>query len=232
MLKDIEMQNVATQIPDWPAQYPTVYPKSEACVIVPDNGHLTAQTKRWGYEVSWSKDVVFNTRAESALKPGRNMWAEPLASRRCIVPVREFFEPHKSETVIGKSGKKIKQQYCFYVHDPKSLVVFMPAITSEMYRQLKGVIPYEFTGEAAHRMAYMFLAAIYTDDHFSIMTTAPNSTVEPIHDRMPVVLDQSELDIWLYGDYASLFDRSKTLLRAAKTLLPIMRGDTPLLLSI
>jgi putative SOS response-associated peptidase YedK len=33
---------------------------------------------------------------------------------------------------------------------------------------------------------------------FTIITTEPNGTVEPIHDRMPVVLPEETVDEWLY----------------------------------
>ena len=67
----------------------------------------------WGYEVSWQKGRVFNTRIEHAGDP-RSMWAESLERRRCIVPARAFFEPHQHETIISpRTGKAIKRQYVF-----------------------------------------------------------------------------------------------------------------------
>jgi putative SOS response-associated peptidase YedK len=35
---------------------------------------------------------------------------------------------------------------------------------------------------------------------FSIITTPANKLVEPIHDRMPAIIDDNELDAWLTGD--------------------------------
>jgi putative SOS response-associated peptidase YedK len=32
---------------------------------------------------------------------------------------------------------------------------------------------------------------------FSIMTTTPNKEMEPIHDRMPVIIDHADYDMWL-----------------------------------
>lgn len=52
-----------------------------------------------------------------------------------------------------------------------------------------------------------FLAGIYEDDHFSIMTCEPNRWVNDVHDRMPLVLRPSELEAWLGPRYADLFDR-------------------------
>lgn len=37
-------------------------------------------------------------------------------------------------------------------------------------------------------------------DTFSIMTTKPNKEMEPIHDRMPVIIDHDDYDMWLHAD--------------------------------
>jgi putative SOS response-associated peptidase YedK len=37
-------------------------------------------------------------------------------------------------------------------------------------------------------------------DTVTILTTAPNAIVAPIHDRMPVVLDDADLERWLYTE--------------------------------
>jgi putative SOS response-associated peptidase YedK len=40
----------------------------------------------------------------------------------------------------------------------------------------------------------------------TILTTDPNDVVEPIHDRMPVMLEEAEEDTWLSGDVADAMD--------------------------
>lgn len=54
----------------------------------------------------------------------------------------------------------------------------------------------------------LFMAGIYQNDRFSLMTTAPNAAVEPVHNRMPVVLLEHELGIWFSPDFQILFDRT------------------------
>jgi putative SOS response-associated peptidase YedK len=44
----------------------------------------------------------------------------------------------------------------------------------------------------------------------SILTTVPNAVVSPIHDRMPVILDPADWDLWL-SERASLADLRKLL---------------------
>jgi putative SOS response-associated peptidase YedK len=40
----------------------------------------------------------------------------------------------------------------------------------------------------------------------TILTTNPNDVVEPIHDRMPVMLEEDEEDTWISGDVADAMD--------------------------
>jgi len=68
-----------------------------------------------------------------------------------------------------------------------------------------------------------FLAGIYENGHCSVMTTEPNATMLPIHDRMPVVLRQGEVEKWLSGNYEALFDRSDVNLYATRVESPQQR---------
>lgn len=63
---------------------------------------------------------------------------------------------------------------------------------------------YRFDGP--HKL--LFMAGIYQNDRFSIMTTAPCASVEPIHNRMPVVLLEHELPLWFSPDFQVLLDRT------------------------
>jgi len=49
-------------------------------------------------------------------------------------------------------------------------------------------------------------------DRFSIVTTRPNASVAPIHDRMPLVLGPGESSVWLGPGFAALADRNQTTL--------------------
>lgn len=53
-----------------------------------------------------------------------------------------------------------------------------------------------------------WLAGVCADGRFSVVTTAPNRYVAPIHDRMPLVLRASELSLWLGNGWRDLADRS------------------------
>ena len=73
----------------------------------------------------------------------------------------------------------------------------------------------ERTGKPVRRQ-YLFrlrgaraflLAAVREGDRFSIVTTKPNSSVVPIHNRMPLVLGPGESSMWLGPSFANLADR-------------------------
>ena len=50
----------------------------------------------------------------------------------------------------------------------------------------------------------LFMAGFYNrfqeEERFIILTTQANASVSPVHNRMPVVLDESELEDWVYDD--------------------------------
>lgn len=99
---------------EWPLRAIDAFPGSTVPLIVPGkDNRLEIAELSWGYPVSWQKNVVFNARIESALSDG-GMWAESIQQRRCIVPARRFYEPHRSETFYNsQTGRTAKQQYCF-----------------------------------------------------------------------------------------------------------------------
>ena len=52
------------------------------------------------------------------------------------------------------------------------------------------------------------LAVVQQDGRFSIVTTEPNASVAPIHDRIPLVLGLGESSVWLGPTFESLVSRS------------------------
>lgn len=112
--------------PDWPARVVQSFPKTEATLITPEfdtssgmielsTGSLSARGLSWGFEESWRPGVVFNTRIESSDKP---IWRQSMEHRRCLLPVKSFFETNQEEVFPSpKTGKPIKRQYEFRVPD-------------------------------------------------------------------------------------------------------------------
>ena len=157
------------------------FPRAVTPVVTAEDNGLSIQSMSWGYPVSWQKEVLFNTKIETALGAKDNMWRDSVLNRRCVIPSYGFFEPHRQDTHIStRTGKPVKDQYSFRL--PDTDIVWM--------------------------------AGIFEDGHYSIMTTAPNTWVKEIHPRMPIVLRQNELDIWLDGTYTALADRQSVQLES------------------
>lgn len=51
------------------------------------------------------------------------------------------------------------------------------------------------------------IAGIYDKDKFAMVTTAPNSYMMPIHNRMPLLLKPAEIRQWLFQNFTSLINR-------------------------
>ena len=64
--------------------------------------------------------------------------------------------------------------------------------------------------------ALTLIAGIYQKDYFSMVTTKPNASYAPVHDRMPLVLQAAELRQWLFQNFSSLVDRSQLSLNSVK----------------
>lgn len=78
--------------------------------------------------------------------------------------------------------------------------------------------PYEFAGIDG---TPLLLAGVCADGCCSVVTTEPNAWVAPVHNRMPLVLDASEVDEWLRGNWAALADRTAMRLAVAPEALAV-----------
>jgi len=122
---------------------------------------------KWGFPHWKNTGVIINARSETALE--KRMFGKPLRERRCVVPSSGFYEWGDSG---GRgTGRKRKNKYLF--RRPEEHTLYMAGITS--------------TFRDAFGEEY---------DAFTILTTAANENVSPIHDRMPVILSADEVDLW------------------------------------
>jgi putative SOS response-associated peptidase YedK len=152
------------------------------------DGRRVIQPAEWGLVPSWAR------RPGQAAKPLINARAETVADKasfkravrtgRVLVPATGFYE------WVGPKGAK----------DPWAIRVKGEAIDPVTGERL---------GHAAARdeVAEPFLMAgiaeewVDTDNvpglTFTVLTTTPNEVCEPIHDRMPAILDADDAQAWL-----------------------------------
>lgn len=144
---------------------------SQAClVVVEEGGKRVIRAMRWGLVPSWAKDGA----------PG------PINARAETVAVKPMFR------------SLLKGKRCI-----------VPADGFYEWRKIPGQkakVPYRIMMEDGEPFAFAGLWDAWISPHgeevqtFTLLTTEPNETVKPIHDRMPVILagEDAERD-WLSG---------------------------------
>lgn len=149
-----------------------IAPTQPVAVLVRDQSERKIAMVRWGLIPSWAKDSsignkMINARCETLTE--RPAFRRLLPSRRCLVLADGFYEWKK------EAGKKAPQ----LIH-------------------LKNGSPFAFAGlwdswidkqepETETRPTYSC----------TIITTHANELISPIHDRMPVILDEKAMEVWL-----------------------------------
>lgn len=167
------------------------YPGSEVPIYVWDSRlqKLVVQRLDWGFDHDGRRNGVFNTRLETALEQIRK-------GRRGI-----WFN------AITRGRCLVPVRAFYEGHDTEG--VTSPR-TGKLVKR-----PYRFTMPGARAF---LLAGVAGEGRFSIVTTAPNADVAPVHDRMPLVLGRGESKTWLGEGFAALGDRSGLRLAVAAEL--------------
>ncbi|CAO3446113.1 hypothetical protein [Azospirillum argentinense] len=135
-----------------------------------DGRHLV--TLRWGLVPFWADDPsigarLINARGETLAE--KPSFREAFRKRRCLVPVDGFYE--------WKAVGKRKQGYAIRRRDRAP---FAFAGLWERWNGPKG-------GPAPAEPL----------ETLTIVTTTANAVLKPLHERMPVILDEADWDLWL-----------------------------------
>lgn len=135
-----------------------------------DGGTRVLQQMRWGLVPSWAKDEKIGDRLINARAESlteKSAFKTAFRKRRCIIPADGFYEWRRI------AGKKQKQPMFVHRRDGEPIAF---AGLWEVWR------------EAAESPWLLSC---------TIVTTRANSVMEPIHDRMPVMLPEGTWDTWL-----------------------------------
>ncbi|HEY7510907.1 MAG TPA: SOS response-associated peptidase [Vicinamibacteria bacterium] len=127
---------------------------------------------RWGLVPHWAADPkigarMINARSETAARLAA--FRDPLRERRCLVPASGFYEWRRAE--------KSRQPYLLRRRDGKLMAL---AGLWDRWRPAPG--------DPRHAEAI---------ESCTILTTPANELVARLHDRMPLVLDPADYDLWL-----------------------------------
>lgn len=191
VIREIELGSTFNFEPDWPARKAQAFPNSMAPLIVPefDTAHGVADISRGALnarELTWG--------FEESWKPGVvfNTRIESAAKPTW----RESMEHRRC--VIPVSA-------FFETHRDETFQ--SPKTGKPIKRQYEFRVP----GEDV-----ILIGCTWKGDRFSMVTTEANKDMEPIHHRMPLIVRQRELPVWLGPDYMSLADRSSIKLEAER----------------
>ena len=166
--------------PDLPPNF-NVAPTNDVYGVVADDGARVLQAFHWGLVPSWAKDTkvgskMINARAETlAEKPA---FKSLFASRRLLVPMDGFYEWQAlgPDAPLTAAGKPMKTPMFIHRADGAPLAV---AGLWAVWRD-----------KAAGPDAPWLHSC-------TVITTAANATMAPVHDRMPVILPREHWDEWL-----------------------------------
>ena len=157
-------------------RFPTFQPRYNICPTQPvisvriRDDEKEVVPLRWGLVPSWSKDLKIGARminARSETVAVKPSFRSAFKSRRCLVIANGFYE--------WKKEGKAKQPYYISRSDdqPFCLAGLWESWTDKSIPNAKPV------------------------ESCTVLTTTANEIMAPLHDRMPVILDQEDFDFWL-----------------------------------
>ena len=164
-----------------------VAPSHDVAVVRAADGGRNLSMLRWGLIPAWAKDPaigyrLINARSETvAEKPS---FRSAYRRRRCLIPADGFYEWQR----LGK----IRQPWLF------GLRYGAPFALAGLWERWTIPEGAELTGSLAE------LGPGDPVETCTILTTAANETVAPVHGRMPVILPRDACDPWLAGEDVSL----------------------------
>jgi putative SOS response-associated peptidase YedK len=160
-----------------------IAPTQSAPVISFQKNQPQLKMMRWGLIPKWAKDEsvggkLINARKETLLE--KPTFKTALKERRCLIPADSFYE---WKDVNGKKQPyrimfKSREIFCFAGLWERWV---KPRLTDDFFVN-------DFDEEPNPDQII---------DSFTIITTRANSTIQPIHDRMPLIVEPEHYDWWL-----------------------------------
>jgi len=141
------------------------------------DGQISQVNANWGIKPSWSKKLLINAQSETVAT--KKTFKSAFASHRCVIPFSGWYEWKTLE-----SG--FKQKYLFSNDEN---VLFMAAILFEQ--------PIITESRAKTNDLFGELPAEEILPQLVSLTTEANQQCAPIHHRMPLILDQSDVLQWI-----------------------------------
>jgi putative SOS response-associated peptidase YedK len=145
-------------------------PSSDILVVRERKGVTEAEMIRWGLVPSWAKDPNIGNRmanVRSDTALEKSSFRAAMQKRRCLIPADVFYEWQDIP------GQKRRKPYAVAIRDGG---IFALGGVWEAWRAKE-------SGE------WLITCAI--------LTTEPNELLQPIHDRMPVIVKEDDYARWV-----------------------------------
>jgi putative SOS response-associated peptidase YedK len=154
-----------------------VAPRADVYAIVErEQGSRLLESLRWGLVPSWADDLkigdrLINARAETLTE--KPAYRRAFSRRRCILPADGFYEWKP----LPKQGSAKSRKQPMFIHRRDGEPLAFAGL-------------WEAWRDPADRDSPWIVSCV-------IVTTRANELLAPIHDRMPVVLDEGDWSDWL-----------------------------------
>jgi len=148
-----------------------VAPTNDVYAVLNDGGVRRLDAFHWGLVPIWAKDPRQGSKminARAETLAAKNAYKPAFKRRRCIIPADGFYEWKKIP------GQKTKQPH--FIHRPEG----EPLAFAGLWEVWRGP---DKQGDPLRSC--------------TIVTTSANETMQPLHDRMPVILPASAWEEWL-----------------------------------
>lgn len=149
-----------------------ICPSDFAPVLLYQNNKFIVRMMQWGFPNPQGRNLIINARAETVTD--KRMFGS-IFSRRCVIPAEKYYEwdADRNKAIFS------------YRHNPQWC-------QSQESNKDKSPDTYKKT---------LYLAGFYDlhdgIDRFVILTTDANESVRCVHDRMPLILEEEEVERWL-----------------------------------
>ena len=193
-----------------PANF-NVAPTNDILAIVDTgDGDLAVRAFQWGLVPTWAKDVkigssMINARSETLTQ--KPAFKGVFKKYRCLIPMDGFYEWQAAQPdgPVGPKGKPIKQPMFIHRADGEPIAV------AGMWSAWR-------PKDAPEGTPWLHTC--------TVITTSANKTMEPVHDRMPVILPQSLWHKWLNPTETDTDALLAMLVPAPDTLLTMHKVST------
>lgn len=151
-------------------KYGEIYPGDTVPIITPGKENKEFHAVKWGFPQWKGSGLIINARSETA--PDKPMFQAPFRKRRCIIPATGFYEWKKNTD--NEKSRKVKH---------------IISINNKLF-YMAGLYWF-FKDKDDENIFY---------PAFTILTTDANKKMQAIHNRMPVIIQEKNIEQWLFTE--------------------------------